>query len=128
MFIKKQREGQWFYQLLWKFKVLIMFKSNNFDDKFLARVKFCFIFFTVIFLVIFSLIYFYNFFLFVVLSPFVLSCYVYLSIVCLKFLRKKDLMFKQLFFDFKLKDKEDFEKFPVPLMACSKKGLTLQNK
>ncbi len=99
--------------------------NNNFDDRFLTRVKFCFIFFTVIFLLIFSLIYFYNFFIFAVLSPFVLSCYVYLSIVCLKFLRKKDLMFKQLFFDFKLKDKEDFEKFPVPLMACSKKGLIL---
>ena len=102
-----------------------MLKGNNFDEKFLARVKFSFTFFSIVLLLIFSLIYFYNFLLFIILFPFVLGCYVYLSFVCLQFLKKKDLMIKQLFFDFKLKNKEDFEKLPIPLMACSRNGLIL---
>ena len=102
-----------------------MIKNSNFDDKFLIRIKLCFIFFSITFLLVFSLIYFYNFLLFIAISPFVLSCYVYLSFICIQFFKKRNLIFKQLFFDFKLKNKEDFEKLPIPLMVCSEKGLVL---
>ena len=96
--------------------------KNKFDYYFILKLKFCFGFFSVIFsflLFIFSL---YSFKLFLIFLPFILILYIFLVSVFLNFISKKDLIIKQLFFDYGLKDERDFAKIPVPVIVCNETG------
>lgn len=117
MFYKKYKKDS--------FKESKKFFRDCFDKKFLIMLKFCFAFFTILFCSLFFITALYNLTAFLILLPFVFLFYFYLLFVLLKFLDKKDLILKQLYFDFKLQGKNDFEKLSVPVVVCSKEGFVL---
>ncbi len=100
-------------------------KKNCFSDGFLFRLRFCFIFFSVLFLLLYCLTYFYNLSFFLALFPFVLVLYIFSIFTLAKFLKRKDEIIQQLFFDFKLDCEDDFKKFPLPIIVCAEDGTVL---
>ncbi len=99
--------------------------KNIFDRKFIVMIKVCFAFFTLLFSVLFFIAALYSFKIFLILLPLVFIFYFYLLFVFFKFLEKKDVILKQLYFDFKLEGKNDFKKLLVPVVVCSKEGFIL---
>ena len=97
-------------------------KDGCFGGMFFVKIKFILIFFSIVFFALFLMLAFYRFSIFLILLPFVVILYSFGFSVLIEFLQKKDLIIKQLFFDFKLVENKDFEKFPVPIMICSKDG------
>lgn len=118
MFYKKYKKADSFVENRKFFK-------DCFDKKFLVMVKICFVFFTILFSSLFFITALYNLKVFLILLPFVFLFYFYFLFVFFKFLDKKDLILKQLYFDFRLEGKNDFEKISIPVIVCSKDGIVL---
>lgn len=101
--------------------------KNYLGTNFLFMLKISFICFSIVLFFLLFLVALDRFKLFLCLLPFVFLVYFYFMFIFLRILEKKDLVLKQLFFDFSLDEKSDFEKLLIPVMVCSKEGLILWN-
>lgn len=99
--------------------------EKNIFFKFCFTTQFCLILSVCVLFVFCLFLSFYNFLIFLIISPLVALFSIYSIFILVNYKKEQGLLVERLISEFVTDSEHDFEKFPMPVLACLKDGVIL---